>query len=681
MDEEIDMQDEQEALDQRGQHDDEALGREIAKKLKYGRRHLHDWRTRVKEDYDFFAGHQWDVEDKEKLREENRPCVTFNRIARTINSVIGLELQNRQTVAFIPRQVEDTGYNEVLTEAAKWARENCNAEDEESEAFQDSVISGMGYTETSMCYEENPDGEIIEDRIDPLEMLYDPSSKKRNLADARWIARESGFYKDEFLETFPDAKDVLTTIDESSSGNSPHLADPEFAYKQETGDVDQEPGKIKVVQYQYYKRETYYRASVDGQMVEMSKLKYDKLTENGLIDESKTVKQVKRVYYQCFLVGNNIIEKVKLDCNRFTFKAMTGLRDSNKNLWFGLVSMMKDPQRWANKWLSQIQHIVNSGAKNGVMAERSAIYDANKFEQNYSKPGSISYVEDGAISGGKIQQKNPPPYPQGVDRLLEFAIQGINDVPGINLELIGMANRDQAIGLEDQRKQAGITILATFFDSLRRYRKEQGRLLAFFIREYISDGRLIRIVGDDGAKFIPLIRDQVSFDYDVIVDDSPTSANMKEKVFKSVTAMLPMLLQSGIPIPPDLLDYAPLPSGLIENWKKLIESSKQNPEKEQLDQIKMMLAQLSTHQAQADIDKTVAETQEKYAKAEQAHAVGQDEMAQSMQKMGMTNQEHENKQQTMMMEQKRKDIEMYLNHQRKILEAKLNAEVKNRVVE
>ena len=40
--------------------------------------------------------------------------------------------------------------------------------------------------------------------------------------------------------------------------------------------------------------------------------------------------------------------------------------------------------------------------------------------------------------------------------------------------------------------------------------------------------------------------------------------------------MLPGLLQAGVPIPPELLDYAPIPSQLAQKWKELIDERSKN---------------------------------------------------------------------------------------------------------
>jgi hypothetical protein len=663
-----------------GQLNEEALINEITANLKEGRKHWAKWRREAKEDYDFFAGNQWDGNDIAKLEEENRPVVTFNRTGRTINAVVGLELQNRQEVRYVPREISDTGVNETLTNAGKWARDNCDAEDEESEMFQDSVICGVGWTDSLMDYEIDVEGQIIVERIDPLEMVVDPNSKKRNFADARWVAHIKQVTKKELKAMWPNA-DVMPSQFWLDSDTDDHDATEAPFYREDQSDKLPQMGKCVVVRYQWWERVPCISAAdpATGKLVEMSPDKFvmaqQLMAAQGV--ELKFARGHKRVYKQVFLSGRTLLEPPKeLGCNHFTLQAVTGMRDRNTNTWFGLVRLMKDPQRWANKWLSQIQHILNTSAKNGIYAEKSAITNPAKFEETHNQSGTISFVADGALSQGKIQPKEPARYPDGIDRLLQYAMSAINDVTGVSLEMIGMTDRDQPIGLEESRKKAGLTILATFFDSLRRYRKTQGRIMAYYIKEYIADGRLVRIVGDQGAQYVPLLKDELTYKYDVIVDDAPTSPNMKERVFMVLNQILPMLLQAGIPIPPDVLDYAPIPDALQQKWKKMLSAQQEDPMAQMMKQIQSMMAQLELQDKQADIEKKKSEATKNYAQAEQAHATGQDESAQAMQKVGLANHEHQIKTDGMMREQHRKDLEMLMNQARKMQEAKANMSIK-----
>jgi hypothetical protein len=584
--------------------EDERIIKEIKTNVKKAKDHLQDWYNEARNAYDYFAGNQWEEEDLQKLRNERRPAIVFNRIPRVINAIAGLEIENRQEVIYSPREQGDAIASEILTGAADWVRNNCDAEDEESQAFKDALMVGIGWTETRLEYEVDPDGAILIERIDPMEMVWDVTSKKRNLDDATWVAREKKYTKKDFKAIWPDADVDMLTGAQDPRGLQPHDATlaPWYLVDQSSKDQRQKDF-ITVTQYQKWLRVPFYRVQDDeNEITEMDAKEFKKLKE--LIDMRgfKYIKQIRRVFKQYFVAGEQMLEKGDCPINMFTLRAMTGMLDRNRNYWFGMISIMRDPQMWANKWLSQTLHIFNSNAKGGYFAEAGAFKDPRQAENSLAQ-STVTYLNEGGLA--MVQKKEAPQFPQGIDGLLQYAISSVSELVGVSLESLGQEKSDVSGVLAAERKRTTITIVADFFDALRRYRKESGRVLADFIISYISDGRLVRIAGPGLGKYVPLVKEQMDFTYDIIVDDTPTSPNQKERVFATLMQLMPQLQEAGIPFPPEILEFAPLPASLIRDWQKLIEEQKQAQAQDQSEQLKeqvrMQLAQLEAAKMQQDI--------------------------------------------------------------------------------
>ena len=166
-------------------------------------------------------------------------------------------------------------------------------------------------------------------------------------------------------------------------------------------------------------------------------------------------------------------------------------------------------------------------------------------------------VRSGAQGAGAAAAQVSPGAPNDGIRL-----NNLPQTSGINLELLGLVEREQPGVLEMQRKKAGYAILAMFFDSLRRYRKTKGRLRLYFIQNYISDGRLIRIKGKDSTmKYVPLVREKDRH----LRRDCRRSADVAQSEGGHVghaAQMMPMLAKLNVP--PDIwstiIEYSPLPS-------------------------------------------------------------------------------------------------------------------------
>jgi len=587
--------------------ENEDLARWINDALRDAKKATATWRKEAREWYDFYAGNQWSQDDIAEMQDKRKVPVVFNRVARTVNAVIGLEIQNRQAVQYIPREVGDTKVNEIFTSAADWIRDNCDAEDEESEMFGDNVICGIGATETRIDYDTNPDGEPVIERVDPLEVFWDAAARKKNLRDRRWCARVKRSTDQDIRELWPQyelpERGGETYLDDEEE---PHDADPPHYQKDEPSAT--QPKTRELVCFQWWEKQPFYRfAGGDGQVYSLDAQQYEEAQARwaamakmvpGFVPP-QVVPQTKRVYFKAYLVEGTILEVTPLETQSgFTLNFTTGARDRNHNTWFGLVALMMDPQRWANKWLSQIMHILNTSAKGGLLAEKDAFSKTSDAESSWAKSETITWANPGAISGGKVTPKPQTPMPEGFAKLLDFAVNSINDVPGVNMELMGLVGNNQPGVLESMRKQAGMTILAVFFDSMRLYRKELARVLIEIIRDKISDGRLVRIAGKDGAKYVPLIKQEGAAEYDIVVDEAPTSPNNKERVFALMTTLAPVLEKSGIPLTPDLLEYSPLPSALVEKWQAYIKENKQLPP-EVMAQVQELAKRLQLTQAQA----------------------------------------------------------------------------------
>ncbi len=565
-----------------------------------------EWREDAREWYAFVSGEQISEADKAALEAQMRAPVCFNRIGPMIDSVSGSEVNNRQQVQYIPRQAGDKALNEVLTGAADYVRDNCDAEDEESDSFIDAVVCGIGCTETRLDYEADPEGAVLIERRDPLHMRWDPGAKKRNLMDRKWQQYDAWLSRDDIEAKWPDAElQGLSGGTESDTDGQMHDQTRAAFYERDATGYDKRNGNLRVTHHQWYETEDFYQAldPTTNEIIDLSAADHASLQKRAKdvgLPPYESVKKQRRKFMQAFVCGATVLEEGPIPCNRFTFHFITAKRDRNRGTWFGIVKPMVDPQRWANKFFSQILHIVNTNAKGGLLMEEDATDNLQKFKEEWAKADSVNIVNPGAISGGKVQPKPPPLIPNSLNDMLQFSISSMRDVTGINLEMLGMADRQQAGILEAQRKQSAMTVLASLFDGLRRYRKEQGRTLAAFIVEYLSDGRLVRIVGGDGTeRYVPLLRDASAMKYDVVVDEAPASVNQKEKTFAMLMQMLPNLQQMGVPFAPELLDYMPIPAAMSEKWKAAIAQQGQQMNPQAVQQMQQAIQQLQQQLQQA----------------------------------------------------------------------------------
>lgn len=561
------------------------------------------WRTRARQDIEFAEGgkKQWDETAIKVLEEEERPIVTFNKTNKYIRAICGIEANNRHETSFLPRELDNEGEvaaNELLSAGSEWMEDGCHAQRHQSRAFRFAATCGMGWTEAIIDHDEDPNGLYSETNVHPCEMVWDKDARDQNLLDSKRRARIRRMKISDARNLIPNVTDDTNkfTDDDLDASWAAEVTEgkPELKTKAEKelraeSRIKDDPNRmVTIVQIQWWEYEPYYQA-VDPktfQRTDMSVEDYDKLNRQygAQIPSGKWpgVKMRRKVYKQAF-VGDRVLKSGPCPFDGgFTFECITW-EPNEDGTWSGLVRDLRDPQTWGNKFFAQLMHIINSTAKGGIIAEEDAFADVEEAKRNYPKPSGIVVVKSGAIAKGKIMAKPGQGFTAGVLNLIQITDKMFSDVTGINLEMMGLADRDQAGVLEAQRKQAAMTILATLFDSLALFRERIGRIRLHYMQTVLADGRLIRVAGQDKARAIALITDKVMGKYDVVVSEAPTSPNSKEKIWASIQTLLPPLMQQGMVTGEHvmvLLDYVPgIPSKLVQTFREM--AKQPNPERDE----------------------------------------------------------------------------------------------------
>lgn len=532
------------------------------------------WRRKLKEWYAMVGGTQWDQQTLNQLKTEQRPALTFNKTGAVINVVCGIQVSNRQDVHIYPRTQGDAEVSEIATASVKWFDDRCNAASEESRAFRDMLICGIGVTETRIDYLDDSRGKGYRERRFPGDFFFDADARKANLEDARrmWLIKVMEL--DEAMQLFPDVP--INDLDADWTGLAPsnltQTIDEEIRDYRDDNHASHRDyiRPVRIIQAQWWEREyVYVLTTPDGQEVEIDPSERRQYT--GI--QGYDVRRVPKRVWKYAIIGKRILSHGDLDPQgQFHFKVMTGEYDEENQYWYGLMKSMVDPQKWQNKLVSAIIHILGSQSLGGIMFETDAFINKQKALRDWTKPNSKIEMAAGALSNTsnpKVQPKPTGQLPTELGDVLEFSRLAIYECPGVPFELLAQDVSDQLSGVQEfERTRRGVNVLASYFDSNRLYRMQNAELTLDFNRAFF-EGQLMRITDEGKQQYVPMAFEEDTEAYDFIIDDSPTSPNMKERIWQLLLPMLPIMLEAGAP--PEMfaiiLEYSPLPSDIV---KKLI---------------------------------------------------------------------------------------------------------------
>jgi hypothetical protein len=585
---------------------DHDLAKKIADDKTKSKRGLAYQYRMMKTDFAFYAGDRM-YYSGELSYGNVRKMVVFNRVKPFVNGVLGFMIQLRRKPEYQAKDLDSTlqqARSDYLNNSSDYFREIGNASTVETQQDRDMLICGLGCIDTTIDDSVDPDGQVIWERVHPLEQGYDPLATATNLLDRRYDWREKKYYKE-------DAKVLFGLTEEDFVDYDGKMSQPVFypyggIVNAVQFEIDPANNNVVVItHYQCCEYERYYRCENplytinepervnrisqalqfikqnlidttkdEGELEEIKafdpKQRYLFINERLKSVISKTLEKMdekidfvetqKKVYYTVLCSGKKIIKRTRAaHQDGFTRQYKTGDFDDRNNAWFGMVASLKEPARYANKAFTELLYIIASNSKGGVFYEEDAVIDAQKFEQEYVSTKAAIKVKQGALQNNKIQPKKTDVPVTGYDGIMQQALAAMPDVVGVNPEfLASSSNKDVSALLEKQRIKQVSTTLAPYFDSVDLYQKENARLLVTYIKMLAENnpGRAIPYSKNSDQKgAFALMPDDMALEYEVFIGESPETATQKEEQQKIMVDLATLMIQFGVNLWPVAAKY------------------------------------------------------------------------------------------------------------------------------
>lgn len=169
-----------------------------------------------------YDGEQWTAEDREDLENRKQPAIKLDEIGPAIDFILGI--QDSQPLEWDPKPESES--DDAVADAARAGLKTVAtanlAEHQWVEARRWALTYGFGPIWTGF-YIRNPDPREEPcqfEAADPRETLLDPTSRKLDMSDMRYIVRRRELPIAAVMEAYPDKADDIAAAAESEDEKS-----------------------------------------------------------------------------------------------------------------------------------------------------------------------------------------------------------------------------------------------------------------------------------------------------------------------------------------------------------------------------------------------------------------------------------------------------------------------------
>ena len=574
------------------------------------------WMKAAKESVLFYTGGfgtgQWYKEDLQKLRSENRPPLQLNMVLPKVNTITGVERQNRTAFRARPQDIDDDGLAQIATALLFHLDENRHLQTLFSRVFKDGVITGRGWIDVSLEQGEFFESQVKIRRESWANVLLDPEAESPDVSTWQRLARTKFMPLSKLKKMYPD---------ELSDIKKPEELMIDYGYQ---GEITEEYGstykdapyevsdmlyldnyrkKVRVVEMweRDFEKEYFLMDGFTGKIVETPyksnkqakdsieemQAKIDRLPQGELPEEQyisvKAALQTElngmtiinkimpKTYMSMFVGAKLLVDKTPnpMRHNQFPLIPYFYLfEDTSEGMeTFGLVENLKDPQREKDKRRSQALDIMNRSPRGGgVFAGNKVNADQMNQASQAGKwigvPGFKGRIAD-FMQQWSVQHLSLVGTAVALEQQAE---QDMTEISGVNQPLMGMASNSKESGLAAQvRVRQALMGLQEQLDSLDQTKLNVMDNALRLMQQYYTPGKINRILGkqnldpedmavyeDTLARFM---KDFEIMKFDLVLDETQSSPTLRALKAAQVSELIRQGYGSLLPLYLELADF------------------------------------------------------------------------------------------------------------------------------
>jgi len=487
----------------------------------------------------------------------------FNRIKRTINMVSGYQRRNRKSTIVVPVENSDEVTADQFTKIMLWANQQENILETISESFHGALVTGMNLLQVWVDYRADPvSGSIKVDNCSYNSFLIDPFFRKHDLSDCNGLWKRTYLTKREVLSLLPGQEEEIMSM--TTYGHR----DGKFEFMPENQNFN--TGHLLSYDEFYYRDYRSQKLLVDtktGETIEWKSEDPDALKDFLVLFPQITVvdQDIPTVKLAIVVNGKVMFNGPNpLGIDSYPFIPVFGY--FNPQIPYlpsriqGMVRGLRDAQYLYNRRRIIELDILESQVTSGFKYKENALVNPKDIFLSGQGKG-IALKEEAQMTD--VEQILAPQIPPSMIQLSELLAQEVNQISGVNEELLGSAVDDKAGILSMLRQGAGLTTLQILFDQLDRSQKLLGKIMIDIIQTNFTPGKIKRIIEQEPS---PQFYNKAFGKYDAAVEEGLNTTTQRQMQF----AQMLELKNAGVPIS----DIDLLEASTVQNKKQIIDNLK-----------------------------------------------------------------------------------------------------------